>query len=75
MVCTGGRQDGEAFCLQLSGLLSEAWHGRGHRDVRSMPSSLPVSVCDRFQNLGFRFSAHIAVFVTFGCVFKTSFAT
>lgn len=71
----GVRQDGEAFCLQLSGLLSEAWHGGGHRVLKSMPSSLPVSDCDRFQNLGFRFSAHIAVFVTFGCIFKTSFAT
>jgi len=38
-------------------------------------SPLAVSDCDRLKNLGFRFSACIAVFVTFGCIFKTSFAT
>lgn len=60
---------------ELSGALSQGWPGRGRRAVRSTLSSLAVSDCGGFRNFGFRFSAHIAVFVTFGCTFKTSFAT
>lgn len=48
--------------------------GREHRAVRSELSSPAVSHCDRFQNLSFRFSAHMAVFVTSSHIFKTSFA-
>lgn len=67
-------------CAELQGCpsvvraLSGARCGREHRAGRSVLSSPAVSHCDRFQNLRFRFSAHMAVFVTFSHIFKTSFA-
>lgn len=61
-------------CPSVVGALSEAQGCREHRAVRSALSSPAVPHCDRFQNLSFRFSVHMAVFVTFSHIFKTSFA-